>query len=93
MVSLVGWQHFVVIYGDGCVPSIGKKIEGKVQENVELGVKTVNHPTPSDFTGMRASFSLECSGGFDMAPKIGNSFFITARNWIGLRENSQTKSS
>ena len=55
------WQHFVVIYGDGSVPSVGKKIGGKVQENIELGVKDPK----AGFTnacGIRMSYSLNNSG-------------------------------
>lgn len=54
-------HYFVVIYGDGSVPSVGKKIGGKVQENIELGVKDPK----AGFTnacGIRISYSLNNSG-------------------------------
>lgn len=31
------WTHFRTIYGDGTVASVGIKIGGKVQENIDLG--------------------------------------------------------
>lgn len=31
--------QFTLIYGNGTVESVGKKIGGKVQQNIELGVK------------------------------------------------------
>ena len=55
------WQHFIVIYDDGSVSSVGKKIGGKVQENIELGVKDPK----AGFTnacGIRMSYSLNNSG-------------------------------
>lgn len=33
------WTHFVTIYGDGSVTSVGKKIGGKVEYNIELGLR------------------------------------------------------
>lgn len=55
------WHHFVAIYGDGSVPSVGKKIGGKVQENIELGVKDPK----AGFTNacaIRMSYSLNNAG-------------------------------
>ena len=55
------WHHFAVIYGDGGVPSVGTKIGGKVQENIELGVKDPK----AGFTnacGIRMSYALNSSG-------------------------------
>ena len=33
------WGEFATIYGDGKVTSVGAKIGGKVQENIDLGAK------------------------------------------------------
>lgn len=55
------WNHFAIIYGDGTVQSVGKKIGGKVQENIELGVQDPK----AGFTnacGIRMSYSLNNSG-------------------------------
>lgn len=55
------WQHFSYIYGDGSVPAVGTKIGGKVEENIELGVKD----PLAGFTnacGIRMSYSLNHSG-------------------------------
>lgn len=55
------WSHFVTVYGDGSVPSVGKKIGGKVQDNIELGVKDPK----AGFTNacaIRMSYSLNYSG-------------------------------
>jgi hypothetical protein len=55
------WHHFVTIYGDGSVASVGKKIGGKVQENIDLGVKDPK----AGFTNacaIRMSYSLNHSG-------------------------------
>jgi hypothetical protein len=55
------WHHFSVIYGDGSVPSVGNRIGGKVQENIELGVKDPK----AGFTNacaIRMSYSLNNSG-------------------------------
>jgi hypothetical protein len=55
------WQHFIAIYGDGSVLSVGKKIGGKVNENIELGVKDPK----AGFTNacaIRMSYSLSNAG-------------------------------
>lgn len=57
------WIHFAAIYGDGSVVGVGKKIGGKVQENIELGVKDPK----AGFTNacaIRMSYSLNNSGSF-----------------------------
>jgi hypothetical protein len=57
------WHHFSEIYGDGSVPSVGKKIGGKVQTNIELGIKDPK----AGFTNacaIRMSYSLNKSGSF-----------------------------
>lgn len=36
------WANFGVIYGDGKVATVGKKIGGKVGANIELGEKDPN---------------------------------------------------
>lgn len=55
------WHHFIVIYGDGSVPSVGKKIGGKVQENIELGVKDPKIGF-TNACAIRMSYSLNNSG-------------------------------
>ncbi len=55
------WHNFIAVYGDGSVPSVGKKIGGKVQENIDLGVKDPK----AGFTNacaIRMSYSLNNSG-------------------------------
>ena len=57
------WHHFVTIYDGGSILSVGKKIGGKVQENIELGVKDPK----TGFTNacaIRMSYSLNNSGTF-----------------------------
>jgi hypothetical protein len=55
------WHNFVTVYGDGSVASVGKKIGGKVQENIDLGAKDPK----AGFTNacaIRMSYSLNHSG-------------------------------
>ncbi|MBB5019719.1 hypothetical protein HNQ59_003027 [Chitinivorax tropicus] len=55
------WQHFISIYGNGNILSVGMKIGGKVQENIELGAKDPK----AGFTNacaIRMSYSLNKSG-------------------------------
>ena len=55
------WHNFITIYGDGSVPRVGKRIGGKVQENIDLGVKDPK----AGFTNacaIRMSYSLNNSG-------------------------------
>ncbi|MDB5800364.1 MAG: hypothetical protein JWL63_1303 [Rhodocyclales bacterium] len=54
------WTNFVSIYGDGTVAIVGKKIGGKVEENIELGIKDPK----AGFTNacaIRMSYSLNNS--------------------------------
>lgn len=57
----VMWKKFIEIYGDGTVIAVGKKIGGRVNDNIELGVTN-----PKDgFTNgcaIRLSYSLNYSG-------------------------------
>lgn len=55
------WHHFVVIYGDGSVAGVGKKIGGKVQQNIELGVKNPDFGF-KNACAIRMSYSLTHSG-------------------------------
>lgn len=55
------WHNFITVYGDGSVPSVGKKIGGKVEDNIELGVIDPK----AGFTNacaIRMSYSLNNSG-------------------------------
>jgi hypothetical protein len=55
------WHSFISVYGDGSVPSVGRKIGGKVQENIELGMIDPK----AGFTNacaIRMSYSLNDSG-------------------------------
>jgi hypothetical protein len=55
------WMKFTEVYGDGQVLSVGKKIGGKVQENLELGAKE----PALGFTNacaIRMSYTLNHSG-------------------------------
>ncbi len=58
---LTMWSKFNEIYGDGTVASVGKKIGGKVEENIKLGEKDPE----SGFTNacaIRMSYALNYSG-------------------------------
>jgi len=55
------WHHFITVYGDGSVPSVGEKIGGKVQENIELGVKDPKVGF-TNACAIRMSYSLNNSG-------------------------------
>jgi hypothetical protein len=55
------WSSFLFIYGDGTVQSVGKKIGGKVGQNIELGIKDPK----AGFTNacaIRMSYALNHSG-------------------------------
>ncbi len=55
------WQQFSIIYGDGSLSSVGRKIGGKVEENIELGIRDPK----AGFTNacaIRMSYSLNHSG-------------------------------
>jgi hypothetical protein len=55
------WHHFVTIYGDGSLRSVGEKIGGKVQENLVLGeTDPVNGFTNA--CAIRMSYCLNYSG-------------------------------
>lgn len=51
------WTQFATIYGDGRLASVGKKIGGKVEYNIELGLK---EPTQGFENGcaIRMSYAL-----------------------------------
>lgn len=54
-------RHFSTIYGNGNLASVGRKIGGKVEENIELGIKDPK----AGFTNgcaIRMSYSLNNSG-------------------------------
>jgi len=55
------WSQFILIYGDGNVTSVGKKIGGKVQENIDLGVKDPLLGFKNT-CAIRMSYSLNYSG-------------------------------
>jgi hypothetical protein len=55
------WHHFIVIYGDGKVPSVGDKIGGKVKENINLGLKSPELGF-TNACALRMSYSLNRSG-------------------------------
>ena len=55
------WHNFIGIYGNGSLHGIGEKIGGKVQENIEMGLKDPK----AGFTngcGIRMSYSLIQAG-------------------------------
>jgi len=58
---LTMWHHFITIYGDGSVSSVGKNIGGKVQYNIELGEKDPKAGF-SNACAIRMSYSLHNSG-------------------------------
>lgn len=55
------WANFGVIYGDGKVATVGKKIGGKVGANIELGEKDPNLGF-TNACAIRMSYSLNYSG-------------------------------
>jgi hypothetical protein len=55
------WSHFSSIYGDGKVTSVGKKIGGKVQYNIELAL-TRPQEGFKNACAIRMSYSLNYSG-------------------------------
>lgn len=54
-------MHFTSIYGDGSIVSVGKKIGGKVEQNIILGVKDPLHGF-TNACAIRMSYSLNYSG-------------------------------
>lgn len=55
------WHHFATIYGDGSIVSVGEKIGGKVQENIQLGVKDPKLGF-TNACAIRMSYSLNNAG-------------------------------
>jgi hypothetical protein len=55
------WTQFNAIYGSGSVVDVGKKIGGKVGQNIELGAKDPVHGF-TNACAIRMSFSLNYAG-------------------------------
>jgi hypothetical protein len=55
------WSHFSAIYGDGNTASVGKKIGGKVQQNIETGLSHTDAGF-KNACAIRMSYSLNYSG-------------------------------
>jgi len=50
---LTMWHHFITIYGDGSVSSVGKNIGGKVQYNIERIIERIIGDRPRLFPSPR----------------------------------------
>jgi hypothetical protein len=55
------WHQFLIIHGDGKLSSVGNKIGGKVQENIEMGLKDPKAGF-RNACAIRMSYSLNNSG-------------------------------
>ncbi|WP_280189959.1 type VI secretion system amidase effector protein Tae4 [Delftia sp. PS-11] len=55
------WNNFLFIYGNGSVQSVGKKIGGKVEQNIEIGI---SNPDAGfrNACAIRMSYALNHSG-------------------------------
>jgi len=83
------WSRFIEIYGDGEITSVGKKIGGKVEENINLGITSPDLGF-TNACAIRMSYALNYSGVM-ITHGTWNTVSGKDKNWYIYRVKDMTK--